>query len=432
MPKRQKNSQCIVTVTLGSLGDLYPYMAIAKELQTRGHCAVIATNEIYRQIVESAGIEFRAIRPHKSINLEEEGEFIRLLGDSQPVLDYGISYLIAPHLRATYNDLVEVVGQADLVLTHHLAFAGSLAAEKTGTPRISTVLSPASLMSAYDSPSLSPLPTAAGEGALRLVAQDAQLRYFRWQARFWSAPVRQLRTELGLPPKGDPFFEGQHSPELVLGLFSQYLATPQPDWPPQTCITGFPFAHSQGRRGLSPELTKFLQAGLPPIVFTLGSLMVWTPGNFYLEGAIAAQRLGYRTVLLMGKGADQIPRHQLPEGAIAIDYAPHEVIFPQAVAIVHHGGVGTTAQALRAGRPMLVVPYAYDQPDNAARLVRMGVGRMIERGHCTADRFAIELRHLLYDSSYHTQAAQVGRLVQAEDGVGVACDAIETYLGRNC
>jgi len=427
----KKTSKHILIATFGSLGDLYPYMAIAHELRTRGHRAVIATNEIYRHIIESEGIEFCSIRPNGLINVEEEGEFIGLLRDSQQALDYGISYLITPHLRATYSDLVEVVREADLLLTHQLAFAGTLAAEKTGTPRVSTVLSPVSFMSAYDSPSLSPLPTSSYEDSLTLVANDAKFRFFRWKARFWSASVRQLRAELGLPPKGDPVFEGQHSPELVLALFSQVLAAPQPDWPPQTYVTGFPFYDHQARQGLSAELDKFLQAGPPPIVFTLGSLMVWTPGNFYLEGAIAAQQLGYRAVLLMGEGAHHIPSHQLPEGAIAVDYAPHSGIFPQAALVVHHGGVGTTAQALRAGRPMLVVPYAYDQPDNAARLVSMGVARALERQHCTADRIAAELKHLLFDPTYATKAAEFGRLVQTEDGVGAACDAIETYLGRD-
>lgn len=424
--KGEKKSKYIAIATFGSLGDVYPYIAIARELRKRGHRAAIATNEIYRYVIESDGIEFRAIRPDGSIN-SSEGEFIGLLSSSPQALDYGVSYLIAPHLRATYNDLVEVVREADLLLTHHLAFAGDLAAETTGTPRVSTVLAPASLMSAYDCPN-SQETKSAYERALTLVANDATHRYFRWQARYWSAPVRQLRASLGLAPKGDPFFEGQHSPHLVLGLFSSLLAARQPDWPAQTKITGFPFCDRSLGKGLSAELEKFLQAGAPPIVFTLGSLMVWIPGNFYLEGARAAQKLGYRSVLLMGKAADQISAHELPEGAIAVDYAPHEEIFSRAAAIVHHGGVGTTAQAMRAARPMLVVPYAYDQPDNAARMVHLGVGRTLSRQHCTADRLCAELKPLLFDPSYAAKAAEIGRLVQAEDGAGAACDALEAYL----
>lgn len=428
-PNGKKRSKTIAIATFGSLGDLYPYIAIAKELQARGHRPVIAASEMYCPIVESEGIEFCTIRPNGSINPEEE-EFIGLLSYSQQALDYGISYLIAPHLRATYSDLVELVREADLVLTHPLAFAATIAAEKTGTPRVSAVLSPSSLMSVYDAPSVSPVPTSAYEQAMTLVANDTLYRSFRWKARFWNAPVRQLRSELGLPASGDPFFEGQHSPELVLGLFSQLLAAPQPDWPSRTRVTGFPLYNYQERQKLSPELEQFLQAGPPPIVFTLGSLMVWTQGNFYLEGAIAAQRLGYRAVLLMGKQAEGMARHQLPEGAIAVSYAPHSAIFPRAAAIVHHGGIGTTGQAMRSSRPMLVVPCAYDQPDNAARLVRLGIARTLDRQHCTADRIAAELQPLLFDSSYAAKAAEVGRFVQAEAGAAIAGDAIETYLSN--
>jgi hypothetical protein len=168
-----------------------------------------------------------------------------LLSESQQVLDYGISYLTMPHLRATYSDLMEAALEADLLVTHPLACAASLVAEKTGIPRISTVLSPISFLSAYDSPSGSAIPTSAYEQALALVARDNYYRQLRWQARFWSAPVRQLRAELGLEASSDILFEGQHSPELVLALFSQVLATPQPDWPTQTQVTGFPFFASR-------------------------------------------------------------------------------------------------------------------------------------------------------------------------------------------
>ncbi|MFK0733771.1 MAG: glycosyltransferase [Gloeotrichia echinulata HAB0833] len=423
-----ETSKHILLVTTGSYGDVFPFLALAQELQIRGHRVVLASTGIYRHIVEPEGIEFHAIRPDGYNDLEQLGQFIQLLSNSQQPLDYGISYLMMPHLRATYSDLVEVAHKADLLVTHPLACAATLVAEKMGIKRISTVLSPISFLSAYDSPYRSITPSSDYETALTLVAKDNFYRQLRWQTRFWSAPVRQLRAELDLQPSADLLFEGQHSSELVLALFSQVLASPQPDWPIQTQVTGFPFFTSCHRKGLPKELEDFLQYGPPPIVFTLGSLMVWAPGNFYFEGAIAAQQLGYRCVLLMGAGANAVTKEQLPPGACAIDYAPHEAIFPRAAAIVHHGGVGTTAQALRAGRPMLVIPQAFDQPDNAARLVRLGVARMLERQHGSASHIATELKPLLLDKNYAAKAAEVSRIVQAENGVVNACDAIESHL----
>ncbi|HBL11462.1 MAG TPA: glycosyltransferase [Cyanobacteria bacterium UBA11162] len=449
----------IVLTTFGSLGDLHPYIAIALELQARGHRCVIATEERYRSKIEAQGLEFHPVRPNGLPDIEKDWEFFQHLMDCQRLIEYGICYLLMPHLRASYIDLMEAVREADLLVTHPLTFVGSLVAQKTGIPWISTVLVPSTFMSAYDNPNLSTvrvwskpvgvqedkgdkegfssLPTTSDytlnvplspwERALELVASDTQMRRIRWQTRLWSAPIRQLRAELGLAPDSDPVFEGQHSPHLVLALFSSVLGAAQPDWPPQTCITGFPLYNSHNGDTLYSKLIEFLQAGSPPIVFTLGSTAVWTAGNFYQEGAAAAQKLGYRAILLIGQG---VPRslESLPEGVMAVEYAPHSELFKNATAIVHHGGVGTTAQALRSGRPMLIVPHAYDQPDNAARLVRLGVARTIPRHNSTADRIATELKYLLFDSKYANRCAEVRDQVRGEDGVGVACDAIEAYL----
>src|SRR5439155_1833991 len=211
---------------------------------------------------------------------------------------------------------------------------------------------------------------------------------------FWSAPVRQLRRELGLPPGPDPIFAGRHSPHLVLALFSRVIGEPQPDWPARTLVTGFPFYEETGS-SLAPDLLQFLADGEPPIIFTLGSSVVWDAGSFYAESAAAARKLGKRAVLLVGNDPLNHPRELLSENFIAIPYAPYAPIFPRASAIVHHGGIGTTGQALRAGHPMLVVPFGGDQYDNGARVARLGVGRVMKRNHYRADRAAIELKQLL-------------------------------------
>ncbi|MGC9526776.1 MAG: glycosyltransferase [Limnospira sp.] len=113
---------------------------------------------------------------------------------------------------------------------------------------------------------------------------------------------------------------------------------------------------------------------------------------------------------------------------IAVDYAPHGQIFPRAVAVVHHGGMGTTGQALRSGRPMLVVPHNYEQPENAARVVRLGSARRVERGQYTADMVADELRKLLFEKKYAQTAAEIRGAIAAENGVKRAGDAIEHYI----
>jgi rhamnosyltransferase subunit B len=246
--------------------------------------------------------------------------------------------------------------------------------------------------------------------------------------RSWFEPWHRLRAEIGLPPtSASPPFEGQHSPLLVLAMFSKLLADKQPDWPRQTVISGFPFYDRDGEGGMPPELVRFLDAGPPPLVFTLGSSAVVDAGPFYEHSVAAAKLLGRRAVLLVGKDPRNRPA-LLPDGMVAFAYAPYSELFPRAAAIVHQGGIGTTALAMRCGRPMLVMPYAHDQPDNAERVTRLGIARTIARRRYTPARAVVELRHLLDNPAYSQRALAVGEQVRREDGVRAACDALTGLL----
>lgn len=420
----------IVLTTYGSLGDLHPYMAIALELKQRGHQAVIATHEIYRSKVEAEGLEFHPIRPDLFVSDTEQAQKImRRAMNTTEGTKYVICDLILPYLKDSYDDLMQAVSGADLLVTHPVSYAGSLVVEKTGILWVSSVLAPISFLSAYDS---SVLQTQFSQISLRPLGPliNGLLLYFaKRSVRSWGEPIQQLRAELGLPPGKNPLFEDQYSPNLLLALFSKVFAKPQSDWPQQTCVTGFPFYESQGEAELTPELSEFLDAGSPPIVFTLGSSAVGDAGNFYIESAIAAKKLGYRAVLLIGKDkGNELPQSLLSKDIAVFDYAPYSKVFPRSIAIVHQGGIGTTAQALKSGRPMLVMPYSHDQPDNAARAERLGVARTIKRTCYTSERAIAELKQLLNNPKYNKRATEIGRQIQLEDAAQAACDAIEAHL----
>ena len=422
-------SKRIVLTTHGTLGDLHPYLAIALELQVRGHKPVIATSEYHRRSVEAAGVEFHAIRPDISF---DDKELHRRLTEPKRGIERVVREFMLPILRTTYDDLLTVVrkdGGADLLISQILIFAAPLIAEKTGIRWVSTELQPGALMSAYDPPVLAPLPALAKLRGLGPTFHSALFRFAKLTARQWGAPVRQLRRELGLSPGKDPLFEGRNSPHLVLALFSCVIGSPQPDWAANTLITGFPFYDECGS-SLTPELAEFLDEGEPPIVFTLGSSAVWDANSFYVESIAAAQRLGKRAVLLVGSDPLNQPSQPLCKNLIAAHYAPYAQIFPRASVIVHQGGIGTTGQALRAGKPMLVMPTGGDQYDNGARIERLGVGRTIMRKQYTAERAVVELKQLFDNPSYRERAAGLGARVQAEDGVRAACDAIEEQLSQ--
>src|SRR5205085_3600156 len=219
-------------------------------------------------------------------------------------------------------------------------------------------------------------------------------------------------------------------PTMVLALFSKVLAQPQPDWPAHTRVTGFPFYDRRdffGERETPPALTEFLDAGPPPIIFTLGSSAFWVAKDFYRDSIAAARTLGRRALLLIGHARNR-PAEPLPEGVAAFEYAPFGEVLPRACAIAHQGGVGTTGQGLRAGRPTLVVPHAHDQFDNAARVERLGCARVLPRPKYNATTATRELSKLLDEPSYAMRAAEVGKIVQGEDGARAACDAIEEVL----
>ena len=417
----------IVLATHGTLGDLHPYLAIALELRARGHQPVIATSEYYRRKVEAKGLEFYPLRPDFSFDDKElHWRFI----EPKRGLERVIREFIFPALRESYEDLSAVVmkdGGADLLISQILIFAAPLLAEKTGIHWVSTELQPGAFMSVYDPPVLAPMPALAKLRGLGPTFHRGLFGFAKLIGRRWSEPVYELRQELGLPRGLDPLFGGRNSPHLILALFSEALAKPQLDWPANTHVTGFPFYDENDLR-LSSELVDFLDHGDAPIVFTLGSSVVWAAGNFYDESIAAATSLGQRAVLIVGHDPLNRPSEPLPPGVIAVDYAPYAQVFPHASVIVHQGGIGTTAQALRAGKPMLVVPWGGDQYDNAGRIDRLRVGLTIPRKRYKRDRAAMALTQLLQGSSYAERAEELGRLVRRENGVRFACDAIEEQL----
>ena len=425
-------SKRIVLSTFGSFGDIHPYVAIALELKARGHLPIIATSEVYREKMEAQGIAFHPVRPDLP-SYDQPDELARMLEELMDPRQGSerVMQLVLPHLRDIYDDLSAAVADADLLLTHPLPLVGPLVAQIRKLPWVSSVLAPISFFSAYDPPVPPQLPALhsllkRSPAIARAVMRLATIRLDRLME-----PVYRLRSELGLPRGEQPLFAGQHSPTKVLALFSKVLAVAQPDWPAHTCVTGFPLYDRRDYFGESeapPEVLEFLDAGPPPIVFTLGSSAFWVARDFYRDSIAAAGALGRRALLLIGHSRN-LPQAALPEGVAAFEYAPYSEVLPRACAIVHQGGVGTTGQGLRSGKPVLILPHAHDQFDNAARVARLGCGRVLPRPRFNAETGARELRTLLENASYRDRAAQVAEVVRQERGASVAVDEIEMVLG---
>ncbi|HKR14116.1 MAG TPA: glycosyltransferase [Pyrinomonadaceae bacterium] len=415
----------IVLNTFGSFGDIHPYLALGLELRRRGHAAVIATMEIYREKVVSVGLEFAPVRPNVPQPKEQDPELIEKIMDPKNGPKFLMEGVVFAAVRDSYEDLLAAVDGADLLVTHPAAPAGPLVGRKTRMPWISTVLAPMSFFSAYDPPvppfwQWTKVFSKLGPRVMKFLLDLSK-------APFKAKAVVELRDELGLPDYGNPMFDGQHSPALVLAMFSKLFGPPQPDWPPQAVATGFCYYHDP-QAGLPAKLSDFLEAGPAPIVFTLGSSAVWVARDFFRESIAAAQSLGQRAVLLVGDERNH--PGSLPDGMIAVDYVSYQALMPRASVVVHHGGVGTTSHGLLAGVPTLIVPFAFDQSDNAEHAQRLGVSRTVYREKYRAPRVANELGKLLREPEYARRAAEVSRQLKQEDGPGCASDLIEGVLAK--
>ncbi len=424
----------IVFAVFGSLGDMHPMNALGIELKKRGHHIIFAAMEYYREKIETLGFEFRPMRPHLDPNNKA---LARDLMDAKKGSELLLKQLILPNLRPMYDDLLEIVAGADLLVSTEVVFPAMSVAEKTGIKWVTTTLAPGTFLSAHD-PFVPP--TAVWMRHLRFLGSTfhgAMFGLVRKMIDSWFDEYREFRRGINLPEGCNPLFDGK-STTLNLAMFSRVLGKPQPDWARSTLQTGFCFYDGAADLGaMDIELEKFLGAGEPPIVFTLGSAAVMDARDFFEESAQAAQMLGKRAVLLYGM-FNEPPRimengkwktendRNVGAKIIAVPYAPYSQVFSRASCVVHQGGVGTTSQVLRAGVPALVMPYSHDQPDNAARCERLGTALIIARDNYDAKTAARQLKRLLAAQKYRRNAAEAAKIVQAERGTRTACDAIES------
>ena len=417
----------IVIATVGSQGDLFPFLAVGRELVARGHRVTVGAHAMHREAVGDAGLGF--VVASGIAEPQDKAAFAARAFHPLRGPRFVVHELAAKDVAASHALLAPVCADADVIVTTTLAFAGQILGETSGAAWLSAVLSPSVFLAADDPPATGILwldrfmRGSPRRGAWLRRAAEAM-------TSAWTAPVRDFRRSLGLAPVspwGDPFHRGQHARDGVLAMYSPLLGTLPSDVPLRTTLTGW--CRYTPDTGASDEtLAAFLAAGPAPIVFTLGSAAVHAGEAFLRESIEAARALGCRAVLLTGSPELRARLPSLPEGMVAVDYAPHGALFERAAAVVHHGGVGTTQEALRAGCPALVVPHGFDQPDNAARVIRLGVAAVLPARRYRADRAAGLLRGLLEDPEVRPRAARLGAALREEQGARLAANTIESAL----
>lgn len=380
-----------------------------------------------RPLIESCGLEFCPLSPDvEALHLEP--------GFRSKVMDFrfgtlaAIERVVFPYLQQNYEELSHAFEGADLVVTHNWSYTAPITAEKWKKKWLAVYLQPLGFFSAFDPPVIPtmPLQTRIGPGARWI--QFLTMPIAKIRTRDFIEPVQRLRERVGLPRcRRHPMFESW-SPFGNMGWFSRVFGAWRPDWPTRTAITGFAEFEPAGENpAIEESLARFLQEGSAPVVFTAGSSAALDAAEFWKESAAAAAELGVRAVLVVGREKEEVAGLAGPNVHVA-GYVPYSQIFPHASAVVHAGGMGTIAQTLRAARPMIIVPFAHDQPDNAQRARRLGVAEVIPRASYTGSRAAAVIGEVLRNRKFASMAAKLARKVQAEDGVSNACNYIEGFL----
>lgn len=395
----------VMLACVGSAGDVHPFIAIGLALQQRGHEVELMASGYFEPRIVAAGLGFIAIG--------SAAEFDTVLRDPE-IWDplRGIRALarhLGPMLEPAYDALVAHLRPGTVLVGSTLAFPVRLAQEKLGIPAATVHLAPSVIFSA-DAPAAWPGATWI-TSAPRFVAAPLQ-RFAEWAALdpTMGGALAPLRAKLGLPPVDHVMSHWCHSPQRVVCAFPEWFAPPQRDWPANTVCTGFPRWSGAEQQGLAPELGAFLQAGAAPIAFTPGSAMAHGQG-FFATALAACERLGRRAVLVT-PFRESLPA-TLPPWAHHASYAPYDLLAPRAAAFVHHGGIGTCAQALAAGTPQMITPFAHDQFDNAMRLVQLGVATRVAPG-ASVVRWTAALRPLLDDPVRAARCREVARQMASE------------------
>jgi rhamnosyltransferase subunit B len=411
---------------MGTYGDIHPYLGLGLRLRSRGHRVVVAANGYFEPLFRSHGLDFIPLKTSSDYEA-----FYRRSEHSQPakaLMASGRWCGIEP-MREIYRIVEEQYQPGETVVAApYYAFGARIARETLGVPLATVVLLPYDLRSLHRSPVL-PKPMVLNDWVPR-VSKRVQFwimdRFFA--DRIVGTDINAFRAELGLAPVKRLLDGWCFSPDRVIGFFPGWYAPTQPDWPAQTVLTGFPRWDPVVRPEENRDVHDFISRGDPPLVFTIGSYPQHSH-RFFQAALESCVTLGRRGILLC-RHRDQIP-DRLPESVRHFDYAPLAELLPRSAALVSHGGIGTIAQALATGIPQVLMPIAYNHPDDAARLKRLGVADFIPPKRFRGTRLAAALGRLLASAQVAARCRELSGRFNGTDPIDQACDLLEELQGRD-
>lgn len=407
---------------IGSYGDVHPMVGLGSALAERGHRVKLIANPYFTDVIEAANLELLPIGTREQyIELSQHPDLWHPIRGSKLVL----SKAAGGFLRPIYELVTEHYEPGETVLCAHALDLGSrVASEKLGAPLVSIDFAPGMIWSVYDSPRLKGALTGPG-----VPIWVKRLQYWASDTLFvrplLGKPLNDLRSELGLAPVKRVFSQWLHASTMVLGMFPDWFGPPQPDWPANVCLTGFPLWDAHPEAELSREVQDFLAAGDAPIAFSPGSANR-EAHQFFATAVEACERIGRRGILLT-KYADQLPA-KLPPSVRHFGFVPLSKLLARTALLVHHGGIGTCAQGLASGVPQLVRPMAFDQFDNSRRLARLGVAEEVSVKAFRTPAVAAALERLLSSRDVAVKCRAFAERCDGPASLTAACVALEQLV----
>jgi rhamnosyltransferase subunit B len=411
----------VVLVTIGSAGDLFPFMRIALALRDAGHRISFLGPVQHEPFVRAAGLPFHGLPADPAV-LDHPDLW-------HPTRGFGVVWEATRPAMAAVPAFMAALPREEncTMLVHPLALpeAELCRAARPGLRIAAAFLAPSNLPTVHDPLMLGPWRVP------RWVPHAVRRRLWRLLAARLVDPialpdVNAARAEAGLAPMSSLVDAIAAIADLSIALFPDWFAPTQPDWPRPLVRCGFPLFDPDSQAAISSELRQFLGQGGRPLVFTPGT------GNrqarAYFRHAIEAARLLGERAILLTPHRDQLPP-ELPRHVLWQEYVPLRTLLPQVALLVHHGGIGTTAEALHAGTPQLVVPLAHDQFDNGARVEALGVGVSLPATRLSTRRLVKRLEGLLDDQGLAGRCRAVAGNVGRDPEVEEVVQALEVLAG---
>ncbi|MHC4880150.1 MAG: glycosyltransferase [Planctomycetota bacterium] len=409
-----------ILVAVGSIGDVFPLLEISRQLVRRGHRVRVIANPWYEHHVEKTGAE---LVPAGSRDDQEKMLAHPDLWHPRKGWPLWLSLGALPIMRQSFEFIEQNNVPGETVVAGSWGALGAIIArEKLGVPLATLHLEPDKFRTAYQSPVMP-------AHMMLHPSSPPWLKRFQYALADWLVidrvfePVNQFRRELGLPPVRHFLDQWIHSPDLTVGLFPDWWGPRQPDWPDATFLAGFPVAAEDPSAELPSDVAAFVDEGEPPLVFSPGG--VNRQAKRFFETAVdSCRQLSARAIFLTGY-PDQLP-DPLPAGIRHFKFVPFGPLLKRAAAVIHHGGIGTTAMCLKAAVPQVAVPNLHINRDTATRLARSGAGGMIRPQSLNTTSLGTALDELLKASAVRNRCGEIASLMQGVDAVSATCDRMES------